>query len=101
MAVLVFGSLRVEDSEGIGLGAAAVVFAHGVFDGGEGFAEGGDVAGAIRGGAYGVEFQLPALDAEFVEEGGEHFEDFGVADGAFGAAEVGPRTSAPICQNWR
>ena len=38
------------------------------------------------------------LDAEFVEQRGEHFEDFGVADGRFGAGGDGPRTSTPIGQ---
>ena len=73
-----------------------------MLDGGEGCAEGGYVAGAVGGRAYGVEFELPVADAEFVEEGGEHLENFGVAEGAFGAGKVGgPRTSQPICQNWR
>ena len=58
-------------------------------DGGEGGAEGLDVAGAISGGADGVDFEGPAGDAELVEEGGEHFEDFGVAEGAFRAGVGG------------
>ena len=56
-------SLRVEDAEGIGFGAALVVGAELVFDGREGFAESGVVAGAVFGAADGVELQLPVADA--------------------------------------
>ena len=79
--VLIVGVLGVEDAEGVGLGAALVVLAHLVLYRFERLAEGFDVAGAVGGGAYGVEGQPPAFDAELVEEGGEHLEDFGVADG--------------------
>jgi hypothetical protein len=40
---------------------------------------------AVRGGPYGVELEGPAGDAQLVEEGGQHFKDFGVAEGAFAA----------------
>ena len=54
-------------------------------DGNEGVAEGFVVAGAVGGGADGVEVEGPAGDAELVEEGGEHFEDFGIAEGRLAA----------------
>ena len=82
---LIVGVFGVENAERIGLGAALVVFAELVLDRNEGFAEGGDVAGAVGGGAYGVEFEPPAIDAQLVEQGREHFEDFGVADGTLGS----------------
>ena len=86
---LVVGVLGVEDAQGIGLGAALVVLAELVLDGGEGLAQDGDVALAVFGGADGVEFELPAFDAQLVEEGGEHFQDFGVAQWGFGAGGDG------------
>ena len=87
--VLILGSLGVEDAKGVGFGAAAIVFAQLVFDGRKGLAQGGYVARAVGCGADGVDLEAPAFDAEFVEQGGEHLEDLGVADGAFGAARGG------------
>ena len=86
---LVCGVLGVEDAQGIGLGAALVVLAELVLDGGERLAQNGDVALAVFGGADGVEFETPAFDAKFIEQRGEHLEDFGVAEGGFGAGGDG------------
>ena len=82
---LVFGDLAVEDAQGIGDGAALAVDAHFRRDGNEGVAKDFVVAGAVGGGADGVDFEGPAGDAELVEQGGEHFEDFGVAQGRLAA----------------
>ena len=98
---LVGGFFGVEHAQGIGFGAALIVFAELVLDGREGFTEGGVVVFAVFGGADGVELELPVLDAQLVQQRGQHFEDLGVADGRFGAGSAGPRTSTPICQNWR
>ena len=82
---LVGGDFAVEDAERVGDGAALAVGAHLADNWNEGGAQGFVVAGAVGGGADGVEFEGPAGDAELVEQGGEHFQDFGVAEGAFAA----------------
>ena len=87
--LLIVGVLAVEHAQRIGFGPALVVGAHLVLYGGEGLAQSCDVARAIAGGAHGVEGEAPAGDAQLVEEGGEHFENFGVAEGAVGAGPGG------------
>ena len=82
---LVFGDFAVEDAQRIGDGAALAVGAHFRSDGDEGCAKDFVVAGAVGGGADGIDFEGPAGDAELVEEGGEHLEDFGVAEGRLAA----------------
>ncbi len=86
---LIGGVFGVEDAEGVGFGAAAIFRAELLADGSEGGAEGFGVAGAVGWGADGVELELPTLDAEGIEEGGEHFEELGVADRAVGSGPGG------------
>ena len=82
---LVGGDFAVENAQRVGDGAALAVGAHLADHGNEGGAQGFVVAGAVGLGADGVQFEGPAGDAQFVEEGGEHLKDFGVAEGAFAA----------------
>ena len=98
---LVGGDFAVEDAQGVGDGAALAVGTHLADNWDEGCAKGFVVAGAVGLGANGVQLEGPAGDAQFVQEGGEHFKDFGVAEGLSLPEEGGPRTSAPICENWR
>ena len=48
------------------------------------------VAGAVGGGADGVEFERPAADAELVEQRGQHLQHFGVAQRRFAAGAGRP-----------
>ena len=82
---LVGGDFAVEHAQGIGDGAALAIGTHLADNWDEGGAKGFVVAGAVGGGANGVQLEGPAGDAQFVEEGGEHFKDFGVAQRAFAA----------------
>ena len=82
---LVFGDLAVEHAQRIGFGATLAVRTHHVDDRLKRFTKGLVVAGAIGGGADGVELQRPAAQAELVEQSGEHVEHFGVAGGRFAA----------------
>jgi hypothetical protein len=60
-----------------------------VLDGREGIAQGGDIAGAVGAGAYGVDLQLPVLNSQLIEKRRQHFQDFRIAQGRLGAGAGG------------
>src|SRR6266852_7872785 len=81
--------LGVEDAERIGVDAALGIGAEFVFYFFERGFEFCDVAAAAVVGvvADGIDVERGALEAAFVEEGHQHFDDFGVDGGSVGAAE--------------
>src|SRR5262249_32951320 len=82
---LVLGYLAVEDPKRVSDGATMAIDAHLWREGDECGSKHLVVAGAGGGGGDGGCFKFPASDAQLIEERGEHFEDFGVAEGALAA----------------
>ncbi len=82
---LILGNLAVKHAQGIGHGAALTVGAHLRSDRFESSSQGFVEARAIRRTAHGIQFEGPSLNAQTVEQGGQHFKNFRVARGRLAA----------------
>ena len=98
---LVFGHLAIQHAQRVGDGAPLAVLAHAWRYRVQNGTQGVVIAGAVCGGAYGVEFERPAGDAELVSRLANISNTSASRRGLSLPAKGGPMTSAPICQNWR
>ena len=82
---LVFRHFAVEYAQRVGFGAALAIGAHLVLHAGQGLAQSLVIQRTALGTADGVEFERPAFEADGIENGGEHVEDFRIAHRQFAA----------------
>jgi len=86
---LVFGNFAVEHAQRIGHGATLAIRIHSVLHRIEGLAQGFIVRGTILGTSDRIQLQLPAGDAEPIEQGSQQFDNFPVPRGRLAASARG------------